>query len=85
MRRLLRRTPERRLGASEADAEDVMCHQFFRRLQWDDLLTKKLRPPFEPTVRNDNDVSNFDEEFTNEKPVIFFLNSRDFIQNQFRY
>ena len=24
MRRLLRRTPERRLGASEADAEDVM-------------------------------------------------------------
>ena len=28
MRRLLRRTPERRLGASEADAEDVMVSIF---------------------------------------------------------
>jgi len=70
MRRLLRRTPERRLGASEADAEDVMRHQFFRRLNWDHLLTKKLRPPFVPKVQSENDVSNFDEEFTNEKPVL---------------
>ena len=29
MRRLLRRTPERRLGASEADAEDVMVCIFY--------------------------------------------------------
>ena len=29
MRRLLRRTPERRLGASEADAEDVMVSVWF--------------------------------------------------------
>ena len=29
MRRLLRRTPERRLGASEADAEDVMVSIFY--------------------------------------------------------
>ena len=29
MRRLLRRNPERRLGASESDAEDVMVILFF--------------------------------------------------------
>jgi len=70
MRRLLRKNPERRLGASERDAEDVKKQAFFRHVHWDDLLARRLKPPFVPTIRSMEDVSNFDEEFTSEKPVL---------------
>ncbi|XP_066991906.2 serine/threonine-protein kinase N isoform X2 [Anabrus simplex] len=70
MRRLLRKNPERRLGSSERDAEDVKKQAFFRNIQWDDLLLRRVKPPFVPTVHSLEDVSNFDEEFTSEKPQL---------------
>lgn len=70
MRRLLRKNPERRLGSSERDAEDVKRQAFFRNIVWDDLLLRKVKPPFVPTIRSPEDVSNFDEEFTSEKPAL---------------
>ncbi|XP_071444461.1 serine/threonine-protein kinase N isoform X5 [Hetaerina americana] len=68
MRRLLRKNPERRLGSSERDAEDVKKQAFFRNISWDDLLLRRVKPPFVPTIHSLEDVSNFDEEFTSEKP-----------------
>ncbi|KAH8370245.1 hypothetical protein KR093_002758 [Drosophila rubida] len=50
MRRLLRKNPERRLGSSERDAEDVKKQAFFRSIVWDDLLLRKVKPPFVPTI-----------------------------------
>uniref|UniRef100_A0AAY4E5C8 protein kinase C n=1 Tax=Denticeps clupeoides TaxID=299321 RepID=A0AAY4E5C8_9TELE len=70
MRRLLRRNPERRLGAGERDAEEVKKHPFFRNMDWAGLLAKKVRPPFVPTIKGREDVSNFDEEFTSEAPIL---------------
>ncbi|XP_034255126.1 serine/threonine-protein kinase N isoform X3 [Thrips palmi] len=70
MRRLLRKNPERRLGSSERDAEDVKKQAFFRHIAWDDLLLRRVKPPFVPTVACSEDVSNFDEEFTSEKPQL---------------
>ncbi|XP_059408655.1 serine/threonine-protein kinase N1-like isoform X1 [Carassius carassius] len=70
MRRLLRRNPERRLGFSEKDAEDVKKQPFFRNMDWEALLLRKLPPPFLPTIRGKEDISNFDEEFTTEAPAL---------------
>nr|XP_020650227.1 serine/threonine-protein kinase N2 isoform X2 [Pogona vitticeps] len=70
MRRLLRRNPERRLGAGEKDAEEVKKHHFFRLIDWNALLAKKVKPPFVPTIRGREDVSNFDDEFTSEAPIL---------------
>ncbi|KAM4872961.1 serine/threonine-protein kinase N2 isoform 1-T1 [Thomomys bottae] len=70
MRRLLRRNPERRLGAGEKDAEDVKKHPFFRLVDWNALIDKKVKPPFVPTIRGREDVSNFDDEFTSEAPIL---------------
>uniref|UniRef100_A0A8C1C3Y1 protein kinase C n=1 Tax=Cyprinus carpio carpio TaxID=630221 RepID=A0A8C1C3Y1_CYPCA len=70
MRRLLRRNPERRLGAGERDAEEVKKHPFFRDMDWAALLAKKIRPPFMPTIKGREDVSNFDDEFTSEAPIL---------------
>ncbi|KAK7161399.1 hypothetical protein R3I94_004164 [Phoxinus phoxinus] len=68
LRRLLRRNPERRLGSSEKDAEDVKKQPFFRNMDWEALLLRKLPPPFLPSIGGKEDVSNFDEEFTTEAP-----------------
>uniref|UniRef100_A0A3B4A0L7 Uncharacterized protein n=1 Tax=Periophthalmus magnuspinnatus TaxID=409849 RepID=A0A3B4A0L7_9GOBI len=70
MRRLLRRNPERRLGSGEKDAEEVKKQPFFRNMDWDALLHKKVPPPFVPTIGGKEDVSNFDEEFTTEAPTL---------------
>ena len=47
---LLRKNPERRLGASERDAEDVKKQAFFRNVSWEDLLMRRVPPPFVPTI-----------------------------------
>ncbi|KAM9844157.1 serine/threonine-protein kinase N1b isoform 2-T2 [Aulostomus maculatus] len=70
MRRLLRRNPERRLGSGEKDAEDVKKQPFFRAMDWEALLQRKVPPPFIPTIGGKEDVSNFDAEFTAEPPAL---------------
>ncbi|XP_075999035.1 serine/threonine-protein kinase N1b isoform X2 [Genypterus blacodes] len=70
MRRLLRRNPERRLGSGEKDAEDVKKQPFFKDLDWEALLQRKVEPPFIPTITGKEDVSNFDVEFTAERPAL---------------
>uniref|UniRef100_A0A1I7U0W1 protein kinase C n=1 Tax=Caenorhabditis tropicalis TaxID=1561998 RepID=A0A1I7U0W1_9PELO len=69
MRRLLRKVPEKRLGWGDRDAEDIKIQRFFRHIswEWDKLLNRELRPPFQPQIRNPEDVSNFDLEFTQER------------------
>lgn len=50
MRRLLRKNVDRRLGSSERDAEDVKKQAFFRNVDWDGLLKKRVKPPFVPSI-----------------------------------
>lgn len=38
-------------------------------LNWDDVLAKKVAPPFKPYISDDKDVGNFSEEFTALAPV----------------
>ena len=85
----MRKNPERRLGATERDTEDVKKQAFFRNVNWEDLLMRRVPPPFVPTIVSRvntiqslfscnsilfqsgfEDVSNFDEEFTSEKPKL---------------
>ncbi|CAB1323785.1 unnamed protein product [Coregonus sp. 'balchen'] len=41
-----------------------------RSVDWDGLLAKKVRPEFIPTIKGREDVSNFDDEFTSEAPIL---------------
>uniref|UniRef100_A0AAY4DXT1 protein kinase C n=1 Tax=Denticeps clupeoides TaxID=299321 RepID=A0AAY4DXT1_9TELE len=70
IQKLLQKNPEKRLGAGEQDANEVKRHRFFQGVDWESLLSKKVKPPFLPTVKEPGDVSNFDEEFTRLKPVL---------------
>ena len=53
---LLRKNPERRLGASERDADDVKKQTFFSGVDWEELLARRVRPPFVPTIVSDAPV-----------------------------
>lgn len=47
---LLTRDPNRRLGAGKEDAEEVKKHPFFKDVNFDDILHKRIPPPYFPTV-----------------------------------
>ncbi|CAI9613582.1 unnamed protein product [Staurois parvus] len=70
IRKLLRKTPERRLGAGIGDAEEIKTQPFYQEMDWEALYTQKLQPPFVPSLKDPYDVKNFDEEFTGQKPIL---------------
>ena len=46
----------------------IKNHSFFKDIDWQKLLSKNYLPPFKPNVENLLDTSNFDQDFTSEKP-----------------
>lgn len=70
LQKLLTRDPTRRLGSGKADAEEIKRHPFFKDVNFDDVLNKRIPPPYFPTINGSADTSNFDEEFTREQPTL---------------
>lgn len=64
---LLNRDPNNRLGSSAKDADDIMCHPFFKDLDWDQVETKSYKPKYKPEIKDLFDTSNFDPEYTELK------------------
>jgi len=58
------KNPEKRLGFGPDGGKKIKAHPWFANVNWDQLLKKKIKPPFLPKVKNNTDVSNFDTEFT---------------------
>ncbi|KAK9877248.1 hypothetical protein WA026_016990 [Henosepilachna vigintioctopunctata] len=67
--KLLVKDPRQRLGGGEGDAEELKRHPFFKNLDWNKLYRKEIPAPFKPRIRNELDVSNFSEEFTQMPPT----------------
>ncbi|XP_023581397.1 RAC-beta serine/threonine-protein kinase isoform X2 [Trichechus manatus latirostris] len=61
---LLKKDPKQRLGGGPSDAKEVMEHRFFLSINWQDVVQKKLLPPFKPQVTSEIDTRYFDDEFT---------------------
>ncbi|GFR18898.1 ribosomal protein S6 kinase beta-1, partial [Trichonephila clavata] len=68
MRKLMRRPVNQRLGSGPDDAEPIKSHPFFQNINWDDLLAKKVVPPYKPQLKSEDDVSQFDSKFTSIAP-----------------
>ncbi|XP_061904150.1 ribosomal protein S6 kinase alpha-4 isoform X2 [Entelurus aequoreus] len=69
LKRLLVKDPHKRLGSGLRGAADIKAHTFFKGLNWEDLVQKKISSPFKPEVKSELDVGNFAEEFTGMDPV----------------
>ncbi|KAF7244411.1 Ribosomal protein S6 kinase beta-1, partial [Varanus komodoensis] len=67
--KLLKRNAASRLGAGPGDAGEVQAHPFFRHINWEELLARKVEPPFKPLLQSEEDVSQFDAKFTRQTPV----------------
>lgn len=59
-----------RLGGGQKDAKEVMEHRFFAGINWQDVVQKKLIPPFKPQVTSEIDTRYFDDEFTAQSITI---------------
>uniref|UniRef100_A0A4W6BXS3 Ribosomal protein S6 kinase n=1 Tax=Lates calcarifer TaxID=8187 RepID=A0A4W6BXS3_LATCA len=69
IQRLLIKDPKTRLGSGPNGAENVKKHPFYQKINWEDLAAKKVPAPFKPVIRDELDVSNFAEEFTEMDPT----------------
>ncbi|DAA13645.1 ribosomal protein S6 kinase beta-2 isoform X1 [Bos indicus] len=69
VKKFLKRNPNQRIGGGPGDAADVQRHPFFRHVNWDDLLARRVDPPFRPSLQSEEDVSQFDSHFTKQTPV----------------
>ncbi|XP_033747555.1 ribosomal protein S6 kinase beta-1-like [Pecten maximus] len=69
IKKLLKKSPTERLGGGADDSKPLKHHAFFRHIDWNDLIQRKVEPPFKPSVMNEEDVSQFDTKFTRQTPV----------------
>lgn len=67
---LLKKDPKQRLGGGPSDAKEVMEHRFFLSINWQDVVQRKLLPPFKPQVTSEVDTRYFDDEFTAQSITI---------------
>ncbi|KAL4483652.1 hypothetical protein ABPG72_006718 [Tetrahymena utriculariae] len=62
--RLFLKNPYQRLGSN--GAEEIKDHPWFTDVDWDKMLQKKYNAPFVPKLKNETDVSNFDDYFVHQ-------------------
>ncbi|XP_078123801.1 serine/threonine-protein kinase Sgk1 isoform X2 [Sander vitreus] len=60
---LLQKDRTKRLGVKD-DFLELKFHSFFSPINWEDLMAKKITPPFAPSVSGPTDLRHFDPEFT---------------------
>jgi len=63
---MLNKDPDKRLGSSERDGDEIREHEWFKPIDWQALERREIKPSFVPKVGGETDVSNFDDEFTTE-------------------
>nr|XP_033806925.1 ribosomal protein S6 kinase alpha-5 isoform X2 [Geotrypetes seraphini] len=66
---LLIKDPRKRLGCGSGGSDEIKKHPFFQNINWVNLAAKKVPAPFKPVIRNELDVGNFAEEFTDMDPT----------------
>eukprot|EP00301_Raphidiophrys_heterophryoidea_P026679 c9267_g1_i1.p1 GENE.c9267_g1_i1~~c9267_g1_i1.p1 ORF type:complete len:447 (-),score=86.73 c9267_g1_i1:430-1770(-) len=59
LERLLNPKPAYRIGNLKGGVEDIKTHPWFKDLDWTALEQKRLKAPYVPKVKSENDTSNF--------------------------
>jgi len=60
---LLHHDPDKRLGGGPGDGAQVKSHPFFTGVAWDDVMRRRLTPPFRPSILRAGDVRYVDKQF----------------------
>jgi len=67
---LLDKLLQRDINERLKDPAKIKDHPFFSTINWEDLYDKKIKPPFIPNVKGEEDVSQIDPVFVRETPTI---------------
>lgn len=72
-------TPDRtkRFGCLKNGAEDIKQHKWFKGVEWDRMLQRKVKPPYVPAYKAPNDTSNFDKYPDSEDDSAGPLDAKD--------
>lgn len=82
---LLNRDPRKRLGSGPGDAEEIKAHPFFKGVDWEDAVERRLKPPkprVKPVVEPKEGVRIFEDEEQEEDANK--LKRWTFISNEFK-
>ncbi len=66
IKKLLERDVNKRLG--NKGINEIKEHPFFKDIDFDLIVQKKIPAPYIPNINDKTDVQYFDEEFTSEEP-----------------
>lgn len=58
--------PKNRLGSK--GISDIKNHSFFENINWNDILLKRIKPPFIPRIENPDEAKYVDDVFLKESP-----------------
>lgn len=81
IRKLLVSDRTKRIGTMKNGPEDVKRHKWFKGIDWEGVLQKKLVPPIVPKTAHEGDTKNFDkyeEEGWKDVPVVSIKNLQNF-------
>ena len=86
LRRMLDKNPQNRIGISN-DKNDLKNHEFFRDINWDDIMKKKVNPPVEMVdVRKEYDLKEKvefkDVDYTNDNKFLRRISGFTFIKKE---
>ena len=60
IKKLLVSDRTKRLGTMKNGSEDIKRHKWYKAIEWEHVVQKKLQPPIIPKVNHDGDTKNFD-------------------------
>ena len=86
LKRMLDKNPKKRIGI-ENDKSDLKNHEFFRDINWDDIMNKKIKPPVEMVdVREEYDIKEKidfkDVDYTSDNKFLRRINGFTFIKTE---
>jgi serine/threonine kinase 32 len=68
--------PSKRLGYGHSGWVSLVRHPFFRSINWQQLESKSIQPPFQPATENNFDITYDLEEMLLEEPHLTTNNKR---------
>lgn len=68
IRRLLHPKPTKRLGVTANSVQQIKTHPWFTGFDWDALAGKRMQAPIVMSIKDDEDLSNFDTYPSEDDP-----------------